>query len=69
TSLAMMPFNLTVFVTATLVVRIYKRYSPRVIGTVSFILTTVALLWLAFVVTNNWETIPTIIGLIVFGIG
>jgi hypothetical protein len=27
------------------------------------------LLWLAFVVTNNWETAPTIIGLIAFGIG
>lgn len=34
-----------------------------------FCLTTVALCWLAFVVTNNWETLPTILGLIVFGIG
>ncbi|WP_258066216.1 MFS transporter [Pseudoclavibacter sp. RFBA6] len=69
TSLAMMPFNLTVFVTATLVVRFYKRYSPRTIGVTAFILTTGALIWLAFVVTNNWETIPTIMGLIIFGIG
>ncbi|MGG7105064.1 MFS transporter [Rhodococcus sp. 24CO] len=69
TALAMMPFNLTVFVTATLVVRFYKRYSPRTIGVFSFTLTTVALVWLAYVVTNNWETIPTIAGLIVFGIG
>lgn len=69
TSLAMMPFNLTVFVTATLIVRFYRRYSPRVIGLFSFGLTTVALVWLAFVVTNNWETLPTILGLVVFGIG
>lgn len=69
TSLAMLPFNLTVFITATLVVRFYKRYSPRTIGTFSFILTTAALLWLSFVVTNNWETLPTIVGLIIFGIG
>jgi predicted MFS family arabinose efflux permease len=69
TSLAMLPFNLTVFITATLVVRFYQRFSPRVIGVFSFTLTTVALLWLSFVVTNNWETLPTIIGLIVFGIG
>lgn len=69
TSLAMMPFNLTVFVTATLVVRFYKRYSPRLIGMVSFTLTTAALVWLAYVVDNNWETAPTIAGLIVFGIG
>ncbi|MFD1812824.1 MFS transporter [Rhodococcus gannanensis] len=69
TSLAMIPFNLTVFVTATLVVRFYKTYSPRTIGVFSFTLTTVALAWLAFVVTNNWETVPTIAGLIVFGVG
>lgn len=69
TSLAMMPFNLTVFITATLVVRFYRRFPPRVIGVFSFTLTTVALLWLAFVVTNDWETLPTIVGLIVFGIG
>ncbi|MGB4135275.1 MAG: MFS transporter [Microbacterium sp.] len=69
TSLAMMPFNLTVFITATLIVRFYTRYSPRTIALFSFALTTVALVWLAFVVTNNWETLPTILGLIVFGVG
>lgn len=69
TSMAMMSFNLTVFVTATLVVRLYRRFPPRTIGVVGFILTTVALVWLSFVVNNNWETIPTIAGLIVFGIG
>lgn len=69
TSLAMLPFNLTVFVTATLIVRFYKRYAPRTIALFSFGLTTLALVWLALVVTNNWETLPTILGLIVFGIG
>ena len=69
TSLAMMPFNLTVFVTATLIVRFYSRFAPRTIALFSFGLTTAALVWLAFVVTNNWETIPTIAGLIVFGVG
>lgn len=69
TSLAMMPFNLTVFVTATLIVRFYSRFAPRTIALFSFGLTTAALVWLAFVITNNWETIPTIAGLIVFGVG
>ena len=69
TSLAMLPFNLTVFFTAMLVVRFYRRFSPRTIGMFSFGLTTVALAWLAFVVTNNWETLPTILGLFVFGVG
>ena len=69
TSVAMLPFNLTVFFSALLVVRFYKRFSTRFIARTAFILTTVALLWLSFVVTNNWETVPTILGLIVFGIG
>jgi len=69
TALAMMPFNLTVFVTATLVVRFYGRFSPRAIGVFGFVLTTVALAWLSLVVTNNWETLPTILGLFVFGVG
>ncbi|KQP70058.1 MFS transporter [Microbacterium sp. Leaf288] len=69
TSLAMLPFNLTVFITAMLVVRFYRRFPPRTIGMFSFGLTTIALIWLAFVVTNNWETLPTILGLFVFGVG
>ena len=69
TSLAMMPFNLTVFVTATLIVRLYRHFTPRTIALMAFGLTTISLIWLSIVVTNNWETLPTIIGLIVFGIG
>jgi len=69
TALAMMPFNLTVFVVATLVVRLYDRFPPRTIGLAGFGLTTVALVWLSLVVTNNWETLPTILGLVVFGVG
>ncbi|WP_243074154.1 MFS transporter [Microbacterium sp. SS28] len=69
TSLAMLPFNLTVFFTAMLVVRFYRRFPPRTIGMFSFGLTTIALMWLAFVVTNNWETLPTILGLFIFGVG
>jgi hypothetical protein len=69
TSMAMLPFNLTVFLTASAVVFLYRKFAPRTIALFSFVLTTVALVWLAFVVTNNWETFPTILGLIVFGIG
>ena len=69
TALAMMPFNLTVFVAAMVVVRLYGRFSPRVIGVGGFTLTTAALVWLSVVVSNNWQTVPTILGLIVFGLG
>jgi predicted MFS family arabinose efflux permease len=69
TAVAMMPFNLTVFVTAMLIVRFYGRLTPRQIGRYGFILCTVALLWLAFVVRNDWSAVPVLFGLVLFGIG
>ena len=69
TAIAMLPFNLTVFFTAMLVVRLYDRYTPRVIGQWAFAICTVALLWLTFVVHNDWSAVPVMLGLITFGIG
>ncbi len=69
TSVAMMPFMLTVFFTAILVVRLYNRFTPRQIATGAFLLVTVGTAWLAFVVTNDWETVPVILGLIIVGLG
>ena len=69
TAIAMMPFNLTVFFTAMLVVRLYDRLTPRQIGRYGFMLCTVALVWLAFVVRNNWSELPVLVGLVMFGLG
>jgi MFS family permease len=69
TAIAMMPFNLTVFFTAILVVRLYQRMTPRRIGQIGFAICTVALCWLAFVVKNDWSALPVMVGLITFGIG
>jgi predicted MFS family arabinose efflux permease len=69
TAIAMMPFNLTVFFAAMLIVRLYDRLTPRQIGRTGFILCTVALLWLAFVVRNDWSEVPVLVGLVLFGIG
>lgn len=69
TSIAMMPFNLTVFFTAVLVVRLYTRLTPRQIGQAGFSLCTVALLWLAFVARNDWTELPVLVGLFFFGLG
>lgn len=69
TAVAMMPFNLTVFFTAILVVRLYKTLTPRQIGRIGFSVCTIALLWLAFVVRNDWTELPVLLGLFVFGLG
>ncbi len=69
TAIAMMPFNLSVFFSAMLIVRFYERFTPRQIGRIGFVLCTIALLWLAFVVRNDWSEIPVLFGLVLFGIG
>jgi len=69
TAIAMMPFNLTVFFTAMLIIKLYNKLTPRQIGRWGFVLCTIALLWLAWVVRNDWSAFPVLIGLVVFGIG
>jgi MFS family permease len=69
TSIAMMPFMLTVFFTAILIVRLYGRYTPRTIARWAFVLVAVGTAWLAFVVRNEWSTAPVIAGLITIGLG
>ncbi|MDB5513874.1 MAG: transporter [Tardiphaga sp.] len=69
TAIAMMPFNLTVFFAAMLIVNFYDRLTPRQIGRYGFALCTIALVWLAFVVRNDWSEIPVLFGLVLFGIG
>lgn len=68
TAIAMMPFNLSVFFSAMLIVRFYKKLTPRKIGRYGFIVCTIALLWLAFVVRNNWSEFAVLFGLVVFGL-
>lgn len=69
TAIAMMPFNLSVFFTAFLVVKLYPRFSPRQIARGGFVLAAIGAYWLTFVVTNNWSSVPVLIGLVTFGVG
>lgn len=69
TSVAMMPFMLTVFFTAILIVRLYERFTPRTIARWAFVLVTLGTAWLAFVASNDWSVAPVIVGLITVGLG
>jgi MFS family permease len=69
TAIAMMPFNLTVFFAAMLIVKFYDRLTPQQIGRYGFMLCAAALVWLAFVVRNDWSEVPVLFGLVLFGIG
>jgi MFS family permease len=69
TSIAMMPFMLTVFFTAILIVRLYARFTPRQIATCAYLIVAAGTAWLAFVIHNDWSTAPVIAGLITVGLG
>jgi len=69
TAMAMMPFNLSVFFTAFLIVRLYGKLTPRQIARYAFILSAVGAFWLSFVASNNWSTPAVMLGLVTFGIG
>lgn len=69
TSVAMIPFMLTVFFVAILVVRLYDKFTPRQIARAAFLLVTLGTLWLSFVVRNDWSVPPVILGLFIVGVG
>lgn len=69
TTIAMLPFNLSVFFSALLVIRLFERFTPREIARAGFLICSAALIWLSIVVNNNWSEWPVMAGLIVFGLG
>src|SRR5260370_23190314 len=52
-----------------LIVNVYDRLTPRQIGRYGFALCTIGLVWLAFVVRNDWSEVAVLFGLVLFGIG
>ncbi len=69
TSVAIVPYALTVALAAILSVRFYDRLTPRRLGVISFGLVTVGMTLLAFTVSNEWATPAVILGLMIVGIG
>jgi MFS family permease len=69
TAIAILPYTLAIAAAAILTVRLYDRLNPRILGTISFILVAIGLIIVAFTVSNDWGTLPVILGLIIAGIG
>lgn len=69
TSIAVVPYTLAIFTSAVLIVRLYKRFSPRTIGSAGFVLVAIGLTVLAFTIGNDWGTPAVIAGLIILGLG
>lgn len=68
TSLSLVPYTLSIFVANTIVARFYDRFAPRQIARTGFIVVTVAFIWLAATIHNDWGTAAIISGLIVLGL-
>jgi len=69
TSIAIVPYAITVAAAAILSVRLYDRLTPRRLALVSFALVGAGMLLLAFTVGADWSTLTVIIGLILVGLG
>lgn len=67
-SFAIVPYTISIFVANTLVARLYGRFPPRAIASVSMTVVTAALIWLSFTIANDWGQASVVIGLIVLGL-
>ena len=69
TAVAMIPYQLAVFTAAIFVVGLYDRLAPRQIARYSFVLVSIAMALLAFVMNNDWSNWLVVLGLVMFGLG
>lgn len=68
TAVAVVPYTLSIAVSAITVVRLYERLTPRRIAVVAFIMVAVGLTSLALTISNEWGTPLVILSLIVLGL-
>jgi MFS family permease len=69
TSIAIVPYAITVAIAAIFSVRLYDRLTPRRLALISFILAGAGMTLLAFTVGNEWSTPVVIFGLMLTGLG
>jgi len=69
TSIAIVPYAITVATAAILSVRLYDRLTPRLLALISFALVGAGMSLLAFTVGAEWSTPVVIFGLILVGLG
>jgi MFS family permease len=69
TSIAIVPYALTVALAAIFSVRLYDRLAPRRLGIASFILNALGFVLLALTISNAWGTPFVIVSLMIIGLG
>jgi MFS family permease len=69
TSIAVIPYTLSIFVASTVVAGFYKRMPPRQIARLGFVVVAAGLTLLAFTIRGDWSQIFVVLGLITLGLG
>jgi MFS family permease len=69
TSIAVIPYTLSIFVASTFIAVLYSKFSPRVLARSGFIVVALGLTILAFSVRNEWQQFAVVVGLVVLGLG
>ncbi|HAB19359.1 MAG TPA: MFS transporter [Verrucomicrobiales bacterium] len=69
TAMVTLPFMFAFFAAAFLIVRQFSRFTPRQIASVAILLVAAGSFWLAWVVRNDWNTVPMVVGLGLTGLG
>lgn len=69
TSFSIIPYTLSIFLASTFIAVLYRRFSPRVLGSAGFVVVASALTLLAFTVRGEWGQAFVVIGLILLGLG
>ena len=60
---------MAIFVAAVTIVRLYRLLTPRMIGSIGFVVVSAGLAVLAFSIGNDWGTPMVILGLVILGLG
>jgi MFS family permease len=69
TSIAVIPYTLSIFVASSFVAGLYDRLAPRNIARVGFVVVAFGLILLAFTIRNDWGQFIVVAGLIILGLG
>lgn len=69
TSIAVIPYTLSIFVASSVIASMYRRFAPRNIARFGFVVVALGLILLAFTIRNDWGQIVIVLGLIVLGLG
>lgn len=69
TSIAVIPYTLSIFVASSVVAGLYRRMPPAAIARIGFVVVAAGLTLLAFVIRNDWSQLLVVIGLITLGLG